>query len=51
VAEEIATGALSANFKWTCEKGVMEGQVLLAPTSPPTLQALRYRPQVAVKAN
>lgn len=53
VSEEIATGALSATFKWTCEKGVMEGQVLLAPTTPATLQALRFRPQVAVpvKAN
>jgi CubicO group peptidase (beta-lactamase class C family) len=37
-----ATGALSASFRWTCEKGALGGQLLLAPTLPPTLQALRF---------
>jgi len=39
-----ATGALSATFRWTCEKGPLGGQILLAPTLPPTLQALRFDP-------
>ncbi|WP_300533864.1 serine hydrolase [Sphingosinicella sp.] len=39
-----ATGALSASFRWTCEKGALGGQILLAPTLPPTLQALRFDP-------
>lgn len=39
-----ATGALSATFRWTCEKGALGGQILLAPTLPPTLQALRFDP-------
>ncbi len=39
-----ATGALSATFRWTCEKGALGGQILLAPTLPPTLQALRFEP-------
>lgn len=33
------TGALSATFRWTCEKGAVRGRLLLAPTSPPTIQA------------
>jgi hypothetical protein len=37
----IATGALSGRFKWTCEKAALDGGLLLAPTSPPTIQALR----------
>jgi hypothetical protein len=36
-----ATGAMSGTFKWTCDKGEVQGQVLLAPTRPITLQALR----------
>ena len=36
-----ATGALSARFSWICERGQIEGQILLAPTDPPTIQALR----------
>ncbi|WP_225421168.1 serine hydrolase domain-containing protein [Sphingomonas parva] len=36
------TGALSGTFRWTCDKGVLEGQLLLAPTSPATIQAFRY---------
>ena len=36
-----ATGALSGRFQWTCARGRIDGQLLLAPTSPPTIQALR----------
>jgi CubicO group peptidase (beta-lactamase class C family) len=38
-----ATGALSGLFTWTCERGQLQGQLLLAPTGPPTIQALRLR--------
>jgi CubicO group peptidase (beta-lactamase class C family) len=38
-----ATGALSGLFTWTCERARLQGQLLLAPTSPPTIQALRLR--------
>ena len=38
-----ATGALSGTFRWTCEKGVVEGRLLLAPTMPVTIQALNFR--------
>ena len=37
-----ATGALSGRFAWTCARGSLQGQLLLAPTSPPTIQALRF---------
>ncbi len=37
-----ATGALSGTFDWTCEKGRVTGRVLLAPTTPPTIQALNF---------
>ena len=37
-----ATGALSGRFSWSCERARLEGQLLLAPTSPPTIQALRF---------
>ena len=37
-----ATGAMSGTFRWTCEKGAVQGQVLLAPTKPVTLQSLRF---------
>jgi len=36
-----STGALSTSFRWNCERGKIDGQILLAPTNPPTLQALR----------
>lgn len=38
-----ATGALSANFSWTCANGRIDGRLLLAPTTPPTIQALNFR--------
>ena len=37
------TGALTGTFDWTCERGHLQGQLLLAPTDPPTIQALRMR--------
>ncbi|MGE0180256.1 MAG: serine hydrolase domain-containing protein [Sphingomonas sp.] len=38
------TGALSGTFSWSCERGRLNGQLLLAPTNPPTIQALRLAP-------
>ncbi|MFM9936694.1 MAG: serine hydrolase domain-containing protein, partial [Novosphingobium sp.] len=38
----IAEGAMSGTFTWKCEKGRIEGSVILAPTRPITLQALGY---------
>jgi D-alanyl-D-alanine-carboxypeptidase/D-alanyl-D-alanine-endopeptidase len=35
------TGTLSGTFSWRCEHGRLEGQLLLAPTHPPQIQALR----------
>lgn len=37
------TGAMSATFRLDCERGKLEGTLLLAPTTPLTVQALRYR--------
>jgi CubicO group peptidase (beta-lactamase class C family) len=37
-----ATGALSGTFRWSCDKGVLEGNILLAPTDPAAIQAFRY---------
>jgi serine-type D-Ala-D-Ala carboxypeptidase/endopeptidase len=36
-----ATGALSGNFQWRCDRGRLNGQLLLAPTDPAGIQALR----------
>jgi hypothetical protein len=36
-----ATGALAGSFIWTCERANIDGNLLLAPTNPPTIQALR----------
>lgn len=36
-------GALSTAFRLNCEKGRLDGVLLLAPTSPATVQALRFR--------
>ncbi|PAX06587.1 serine hydrolase domain-containing protein [Sphingomonas lenta] len=36
--------ALSANFRWVCERGTVDGFLLLAPTDPPTIQHLRLSP-------
>jgi hypothetical protein len=36
-----ATGALSGTFQWRCDRGLLNGQLLLAPTDPAGIQALR----------
>ena len=35
--------AMTANFRWDCERGKIDGQILLAPTNPATIQSLRLR--------
>jgi CubicO group peptidase (beta-lactamase class C family) len=40
----VPNGALAGSFDWTCEKGRLQGRLLLAPTSPPTIQAINFRP-------
>jgi len=37
----IATGNLAGRFTWTCERADIQGAILLAPTNPPGIQALR----------
>ena len=37
------TGAMSATFRLNCSKGQLDGALLLAPTTPATIQALRFR--------
>ena len=45
-AEPLFPGSyMSTSFRWNCEKGKLDGQILLAPTSPATIQALRFAPQ------
>jgi hypothetical protein len=39
----IATGTLSGRFYWTCAKGRIEGNLLLAPTATTQIQALTLR--------
>jgi CubicO group peptidase (beta-lactamase class C family) len=39
-----ATGALAGRFTWTCDKGEIQGNLLLAPTHAPGIQALRLNP-------
>jgi serine-type D-Ala-D-Ala carboxypeptidase/endopeptidase len=39
-ASVIATGELAGRFSWTCEKGKVNGSLLLAPTKDATLQSL-----------
>lgn len=36
-------GAMGTLFRWNCEKGFVDGQLLLAPTTPLTVQALGLR--------
>lgn len=36
-------GAMGTVFRWNCEKGFVDGQLLLAPTTPLTVQALGLR--------
>ena len=35
-----ATGAHTGDFTWRCERGRLDGSLMLAPTRPPTIQAL-----------
>jgi CubicO group peptidase (beta-lactamase class C family) len=37
------TGAMSTAFRFNCDKGRLDGMLLLAPTVPVTIQALRLR--------
>jgi CubicO group peptidase (beta-lactamase class C family) len=37
------TGAMSTSYRWNCERGMIDGQILLAPTTPATIQAWRMR--------
>lgn len=39
----VARGAMAAAFRLTCEKGRLDGALLLAPTTPVTIQSLRLR--------
>jgi CubicO group peptidase (beta-lactamase class C family) len=36
-------GAMTTAFRWNCERGFVDGQLLLAPTTPLTVQALGLR--------
>jgi CubicO group peptidase (beta-lactamase class C family) len=36
----VATGALAGTFAWTCERGRLNGRLLLAPTKDPRIQTL-----------
>lgn len=47
----VPNGALAGNFDWVCERGRVQGRVLLAPTSPPTIQALNFRAVPAATPN
>lgn len=38
-----ARGAMSANFRWLCERGIVDGEILLAPTVPTTIQKLQLK--------
>ncbi len=38
----LPTGALSGTFQWQCARGKLDGQLLLAPTNPAGIQALRF---------
>lgn len=41
--EMVPTGALAGRFEWSCERGNIRGNLLLAPTNPPSIQALGLR--------
>lgn len=38
------TGRLSGAFRWRCDKGMLDGTILLAPTTPITIQSLKFTP-------
>lgn len=37
------TGALAGTFRWSCDKGQIDGRLLLAPTDPATIQTMNFR--------
>jgi CubicO group peptidase (beta-lactamase class C family) len=37
-------GAMTGRFRWRCERGGLEGRLMLAPTNPPTIQAIQLTP-------
>jgi hypothetical protein len=39
----VATSQLSGRFSWACAAGTVEGNVLLAPTPTPQIQALGFQ--------
>lgn len=42
-ASLVPTGLLTGDFTWTCERADLRGELLLAPTNPPGIQALRFQ--------
>jgi serine-type D-Ala-D-Ala carboxypeptidase/endopeptidase len=38
----VPTSALAGEFTWTCERGRVKGQILLAPTPTPQIQSLTF---------
>jgi serine-type D-Ala-D-Ala carboxypeptidase/endopeptidase len=39
----VSEGAMAGRFRWSCQNAWIEGQLLLAPTTPATVQAWRMR--------
>jgi CubicO group peptidase (beta-lactamase class C family) len=39
----VPTGALAGWFEWRCERGTIAGNLLLAPTTRPSIQAMGFR--------
>jgi D-alanyl-D-alanine-carboxypeptidase/D-alanyl-D-alanine-endopeptidase len=39
----VPTGLLTGDFTWSCERAELRGELLLAPTNPPGIQALRFQ--------
>jgi hypothetical protein len=37
------SGMLSGDFRWACERGTIDGRLLLSPTNPPDIQSLRLK--------
>ena len=44
-----AETAMAGMYRWTCERGQLEGQILLAPTTPTTIQEWEIRVATAPK--
>jgi len=42
-----ATGMLTGRFQWSCERATLDGRLLLAPTRPPSIQAVRFSVRAA----